>query len=60
MYCPTGLMKADGLTKLQCSVQQRRLLLHHITDPRFGDIVDSNEVYEDYYSSYLCFSLCGR
>ncbi|CAD7927226.1 unnamed protein product [Amoebophrya sp. A120] len=33
MFCPTYLMKADGLTKLECSVPQRRLLLHHIDNP---------------------------
>ena len=26
-FCPTHLMKADGLTKLECTVKQRRLLL---------------------------------
>jgi hypothetical protein len=28
VFCPTGLQRADGLTKLSCSVPQRRLLLH--------------------------------
>lgn len=28
VFCPTTLQKADGLTKLECSVEQRSLLLH--------------------------------
>ena len=32
-FVPTSLQKADGLTKLECSVPQRRLLLHNVADP---------------------------
>ena len=33
VFCPTTLQKADGLTKLECSGSQRRMLLHNIIDP---------------------------
>ncbi len=42
VFCPTTLQKADGLTKLECSVPQRRMLLHNVTDPVI-DYVDENE-----------------
>ena len=33
VFVPTHLQKADALTKLECSVSQRRLLLHNVQDP---------------------------
>jgi hypothetical protein len=54
-YCPTTLQKADGLTKVECSVKQRRLLLHHIYDPVYDDEQDSYDEYEDDEQvSYVC------
>ncbi|CAD7939189.1 unnamed protein product [Amoebophrya sp. A25] len=50
VFCPTHLMKADGLTKLSCSSTQRRLLLHHIENPvisRNHDEDDSDSETED-------------
>ncbi len=32
MYCPTHLMKADPLSKLECSGGARSLLLHHVAN----------------------------
>ena len=68
VFCPTNLMKADGLTKLECSVSQRRLLLHNVTNPvdyveDYGsDSSDCDEQKEDdvahysvVYSAYFGF-----
>lgn len=41
-FCPTTLMKADGLTKLSCSSEQRGLLLHHVAQP-IEDCEDSED-----------------
>ena len=41
VFCPTTLQRADGLTKLECPVPQRRLLLHNVADPVI-DYVDNN------------------
>jgi hypothetical protein len=43
IFCPTTLMKADSLTKLECSVSQRRLTLHHTYNP----ILDSDSLSDD-------------
>ena len=47
MFCPTTLQKADGLSKLECSVSQRRLLLHHCADPIINYDCDSTSDIED-------------
>ena len=44
MYCPTNLMKADALTKLECSVSQRRLVLHHIPEQ---DMDNRDDTYDE-------------
>ena len=49
MYCPTNLMKADSLTKLECSVPQRRLTLHHVQDQ---DLDSRDDTYDDYFSTF--------
>ena len=41
VFCPTNLQKADGLTKVEAAVSQRRLLLHHIV-PDLRDNMDDN------------------
>ena len=52
-YCPTTLMKADALTKLVLSQNQRRLLLHHIR-PVSNDALEDAEYEDDcYYSALL-------
>ena len=59
-------MKADGLTKLECSLPQRKLLLHHVDNPTTKHVDDncdsSDEEDEDdissasvVYSVYLDF-----
>ncbi len=55
VFCPTNLMKADGLTKLECSVPQRNLILHHIDNPHWEveDDTDTGEAFLLLYSS--CF-----
>ena len=45
-FCPTNLMKADGLTKLDCSVAQRSLVLHNVV-PIFPDEINSDDEDED-------------
>lgn len=42
-FTPTTLMKADCLTKLECSVAQRRLILHHVSDPVIENDDDVSE-----------------
>jgi len=37
VFCPTGLMKADGLSKVSLTEPQRGLLLHHVTNPTIDD-----------------------
>ena len=52
-YCPTSLQKADGLTKLECAVPQRNLLLFHtVQDPVFDDYDSDLEEDEDGVASY--------
>jgi hypothetical protein len=59
MFCPTNLMKADGLTKLECSTQQRRLLLHHVDNPRWEEETEEHVENEEYESSsYAVYYLC--
>ena len=59
MFCPTNLMKADPLTKLECSVPQRRLILHHVSNPVISDPEADAEEGSDFlccgvvYSAYL-------
>ena len=61
MFCPTSLMKADPLTKLECSVPQRRLVLRHVANPVTWDSSadgDANCVEDDFsdcYCAYLAF-----
>ena len=58
VFCPTALMKADGLTKLECAVPQRRLLLHHVNNPVIRDSSSGGDDFDDfecYYSVYLGF-----
>ena len=56
VFCPTHLMKADGLTKLECAVPQRRLLLHHVTNPVICDSsVPTGDDFHNFYSVYLGF-----
>ena len=43
VFCPTNLMKADALTKLTTSVEQRNLVLHHVNNPRINVKSDANE-----------------
>ena len=43
VFCPTYLMKADPLTKLECSAPQRKLILHHIDNPRLDKVVDDSD-----------------
>ena len=42
VFCPTNLMKADALTKLECAVPQRQLLLHHVENPQIS-VCDEND-----------------
>ncbi len=50
-FCPTNLQKADGLTKLECSTTQRRLLLHHVDSPVISKRQKINSDEEDEDSS---------
>ena len=43
VFCPTHLMKADGLSKLSCSATQRQLLLHHVNNPARMRNIDSDD-----------------
>jgi len=62
VFCPTTLMKADPLTKLECSVPQRRLILRHVENPVIwdtpadGDHDHSDEVdVRNCYCAYLAY-----
>ena len=48
-FCPTDLMKADALTKVDVSSSQRRLVLHHIQPSRWKSKTDEveNDVCDD-------------
>ena len=50
-------MKADGLTKLECSVNQRRLLLHHNCDYVFPEEVDDDDEELQVEASLACVFL---
>jgi hypothetical protein len=52
-FCPTNLMKADGLTKVGCSVEQRRLLLHHTYNPVANSKADDDDDEEDSGAVYF-------
>ena len=52
-FCPTNLMKADGLTKVECSKEQRRLLLHHTYNPAACRDDEEEEEAEDFGAVFL-------
>jgi len=54
VFCPTHLMKADGLSKVSCSKPQRDMLLHHIENPRVKGREPEEEEYVD--DVYMCYS----
>ena len=55
-FCPTGPMKADGLTKISVSPAQRRLVFHHTTNA--VDEEPEEEV-EAYGSWAYCLLMLG-
>ena len=57
VFCPTNLMRADALTKLECSLPQRQLLLHQVSNPVTELECDSSFEDDDLsvYSVYFGF-----
>jgi hypothetical protein len=54
IFCPTHLMKADALSKLECSSSQRHMLLHHVSNQ---DVEMYNSDLECYLTGKNVFSL---
>ena len=64
VFCPTTLMKADALTKLECSAPQRRLLLHHVSDPVIYpdscDLSDEENSFDNDFKAFLSIGMCVK
>jgi len=58
VFCPTTLMKADPLTKLECSVPQRRLIPRHVENPVMWDTSVGDESPDDEVDLRDCYITC--
>lgn len=55
VFCPTNLQKADGLTKLECSAPQSRLILHHISNPAIDKFNETSDSDSEFGDTHICF-----